>query len=212
MHPLPDSIYAIDECPDLMADAYVGDESGNLVFLSIWGRDTATQALLARLTLGPSEGGLDQFHLQTGSGALQAFVGQTDRLQKCSSRAYRRTLFGSLVNLWLFDQRCVKPDQTNASALALLPDGRPDEFDRLWRLVRDTCPLPLLDHWRDIVLGELRERDMLTQLSTRVGPYVGYRLAIDVPVFTQVIGDLIRQHALGTPPLRASETSLRQAA
>src|SRR3546814_7688449 len=51
--PAPSSakpLYRIDECPDLMADGCVGDEQGNLVFLSIWARDTAVQEFLARLT------------------------------------------------------------------------------------------------------------------------------------------------------------------
>jgi len=34
-------LYRIDECPDLMADGCIGDEHGNLVFLSVWARDTA---------------------------------------------------------------------------------------------------------------------------------------------------------------------------
>jgi len=49
----------IDECPDLMAGGCVGDEQDNLVFLSIWARDTAVQEFLARLTLGRDEQGLD---------------------------------------------------------------------------------------------------------------------------------------------------------
>ncbi|MFU7548386.1 hypothetical protein ACM9NK_30665, partial [Pseudomonas paraeruginosa] len=47
------TLYRIDECPDVMADACVGDDQGNLIFLSIWARDTAVQQFLARLTLGP---------------------------------------------------------------------------------------------------------------------------------------------------------------
>ena len=77
--PAPSSakpLYRIDECPDLMADAYVGDEQGNLVFLSIWARDTAVQEFLARLTLGRDEQGLDQFHVITEQGAsIPVFVG-----------------------------------------------------------------------------------------------------------------------------------------
>ncbi|WPL83442.1 hypothetical protein SD446_11340 [Bordetella hinzii] len=56
--PAPSSakpLYRIDECPDLMADGCVGDEQGNLVFLSIWARDTAVQEFLARLTLSRDE-------------------------------------------------------------------------------------------------------------------------------------------------------------
>jgi hypothetical protein len=136
------TLYRIDECPDLMTDGFVGDEQGNLIFLSVWGRDTATQEFIARLTLGRDEQGLDQFHILTEQGgSIPVFVGNVEQLDKCSNRAYRRTLFGSLVHLWLFDRRCVKPDKANASALALLPRGSDHRVDRLWALVRDTCPL-----------------------------------------------------------------------
>ena len=62
------TLYRIDECPDVMADACVGDDQGNLIFLSIWARDTAVQQFLARLTLGRDEQGLDQFHVITDQG------------------------------------------------------------------------------------------------------------------------------------------------
>jgi hypothetical protein len=115
------TLYRIDECPDVMADACVGDDQGNLIFLSIWARDTAVQQFLARLTLGRDEQGLDQFHIITDQGgSVPVFIGNVDRLEKRVTRAYRRTLFGSLSNVWLFDRRCVKPDKANASALALL--------------------------------------------------------------------------------------------
>lgn len=123
--PAPSSakpLYRIDECPDLMADGCVGDEQGNLVFLSIWARDTAVQEFLARLTLGRDEQGLDQFHVITEQGAsIPVFVGNVENLEKRITRAYRRTLFGSLTNVWLFDRRCVKPDKANASALRFCP-------------------------------------------------------------------------------------------
>ncbi|HEC1391362.1 TPA: hypothetical protein R1W70_004882, partial [Pseudomonas aeruginosa] len=49
-HTSSTTLYRIDECPDVMADACVGDDQGNLIFLSIWARDTAIQQFLARLT------------------------------------------------------------------------------------------------------------------------------------------------------------------
>lgn len=191
------SLYRIDECPDLMADGCIGDENGNLVFLSIWARDTAVQEFLARLTLGRDEQGLDQFHVITEQGgSVPVFVGNVESLEKRSTRAYRRTLFGSLANVWLFDRRCVRPDKANASALALLPRESPHRLDRLWSLVRDTCPLPLLDHWRDIVLDLLQARSMLTRLPFALGPLEGHRLVIDVPALTQALGELIRSNVL----------------
>ena len=193
------TLYRIDECPDLMADGCVGDEHGNLVFLSVWARDTAVQEFLARLTLGRDAQGLDRFHVITDQGAsVPLFVGNVENLEKRITRAYRRTLFGSLTNVWLFDRRAVKPDKANASALALLPYESAQRVDRLWSLVRDTCPLPLLDHWRDIVLDLLHARSMLTRLPFALGPLEGHRLAIDVPALTQAQGGLIRSNVLTT--------------
>jgi len=172
---------------------------GNLVFLSVLARDTAVHEFLARLTLGRDEQWLDQFRIVTEQGgSLPVFVGNVDNLEKRITRAYRRTLFGSLTNLWLFDRRAVTPDKANASALALLPRESAHRFDRLWSLVRDTCPLPLLDHWRDIVLELLQARSMLTRLPLALGPLEGHRLAIDVPALTQALGGLIRSNVLTT--------------
>lgn len=190
-------LYRIDECPDIMADACVGDETGDLVFLSIWARDTAIQQFLARLTLGRDEQGLEQFHVITDQGgSAPVFISDLDRLEKRMTRAYRRTLFGSLSNVWLFDRRCIHPDKVNASAIALLPRDSLHRHDRLWTLVRDTCPLPLLDHWREPVLGLLHTSQTLARLPLALGPLEGYRLAIDVPALTAALGELIRSNVL----------------
>lgn len=211
----PQRLFRIAECPDLMADGYIGDEDGALLFLSVWARDTAIQQFLARLTLGSDDEGLDRFRIvldDTGR-SIPTLIGNVGRLEKRSTRVFRRTLFGSLINLWLFDRRCVKPDKANASALAFLRRSDEDGFTRLWSLVQDTCPLPLLDHWRDTVMDLLVERDMLARLPTALGPLEGHRLALDVPILTRTLGDLIRDgvllpstadHAIGEP--------LRQAA
>lgn len=210
----PQPLYRIDECPDLMADGCVADEHGNLVFLSIWARDTAVQEFLARLTLGRAEQGLDQFHLVTEQGAsVPVFVGNAAQLEKRTTRAFRRTLFGSMVHVWLFDKRCVQPDKANASALALLPSGSSDHTQRLWALVRETCPLPLLNHWRDAVLELLQLQDMLVRLPFALGQLEGHRLALNVPALTMALGELIRTGTLGVSQYEpASGKPLRRVA
>ena len=194
----PGFLYPIDECPDLMADACVADRDGTLVFLSLWGRDTATQAFLARMTLNTAEQGLEQFHLVSDKGAaIPVDVGKVERLEKRSTRLYRRTLFGSLVNLWLYDKRCIRPDKANTRALALLHKDRPSHTDRLWNMVQETCPLPLLDHWQDTVIPLLLDREMLTRLPLAIGPLEGYQLRLDIPELTTALGQMIRSHQLG---------------
>ncbi|SDS17188.1 hypothetical protein SAMN05216198_1350 [Halopseudomonas litoralis] len=203
-------LYRIDECSDLMADACVCGEDGDLVFLSVWARDTAIQQFLARLTLGRDVDGLDQFHLITDQGAsVSVFVPSVERLEKRLTRSYRRTLFGSLVNLWLFDRRCVLPDKATTSALALLPRAAADPTSRLWLLVKETCPLPLLDHWQGTVIALLRDRDMIRDLPVALGPLQGFRLGLDVPVLTEALGSMIRQGVLTAHPVALQATSER---
>ncbi len=118
-----------------------------------------------------------------------------------------------MVNLWLFDRRCVKPDKANASALALLLRDSSHRTDRLWTLVQDTCPLPLLDHWRDTVLELLQARAMLSRLPFAIGALEGHRLAIDIPALTTALGDLIRNGTLGASRYElASGAPLRRVA
>ncbi|MBN91699.1 MAG: hypothetical protein CL954_07835 [Erythrobacteraceae bacterium] len=204
-------LYRIDECSDLMADACVCGDQGDLIFLSVWARDTAIQQFLARLTLGRDEDGLDQFHLITDQGgSVPVFVPSVERLEKRLTRSYRRTLFGSLVNLWLFDRRCVRPDKSTTSALALLPRAAADPTSRLWLLVKETCPLPLLDHWQEAVMALLRDRDMLHDLPVALGPLQGFRLGLDVPALTEALGGLIRQGVLTAHPAAQPATAQRE--
>ncbi len=185
-------LYRIDECHDLFADACVCDESHYLIFLSLWGRDTAVKEFLARLTLGTAERGLDHFHLVVAEDtSIPVAVANVDRLEKRETRAFQRTLFGSMLHVWLLDSRCVKPDKANGSALAILPRDGATRTQRLWSLVQDTCPLPLLPHWRDNVLDLLQSQSMLLSLSFAVGPVEGYRIALDIPALTTALGDLI---------------------
>lgn len=204
-------LYRIDECSDLMADACVCGDQGDLIFLSVWARDTAIQQFLARLTLGRDEDGLNQFHLITDQGgSVPVFVPSVERLEKRLTRSYRRTLFGSLVNLWLFDRRCVRPDKSTTSALALLPRAAADPTSRLWLLVKETCPLPLLDHWQEAVMALLRDRDMLHDLPVALGPLQGFRLGLDVPALTEALGGLIRQGVLTAHPAAQPATAQRE--
>lgn len=194
MHPTP--LYQIEECPDLYVDACVCDEQRNLVFLSAWGRDTALQEFLARLTLGREENGLDQFHIIVDGRSLPVFPNQ-DLLEKRTTRQFRGTLFGSMLHLWLFDRRASAPDRANHFAFALL-ERNDTPHHRLWPLVMETCPLPLLPHWHGEVMEVLTEHQMLTALPGAIGNICGWRLALELDVLEPALGLLIRQGNLTT--------------
>ena len=91
----------ITETPGLYADAVLTDDGNNLLFLSLWGRDTAVQEFRARLSLPVHEGGLDNFHLE---GLPFVQIGNPERLVTDSGRTPSQLIFGSLVHLWLYDR------------------------------------------------------------------------------------------------------------
>ena len=197
----PSPLYRLVELSELMMDACVCDERNTLIFASLWGRDTAVQEFIARLTLRSDEKGIDEFHVITeDSTELPVFVGDVDTLEKHTTRKFTQTLFGPMIHLWIFDKRCIKPDKSNASALAILTKDAPLLDQRRWKLVRDTCPLPLLEHWSDTVMTILRSNGMLSSLPFARGPIEGHRLAINVQTLAATLGDLIREGTLDIAP------------
>ncbi|KPX38369.1 MULTISPECIES: hypothetical protein [Pseudomonas syringae group genomosp. 2] len=191
-------LFTLIECPDLYVDACACDEQRNLVFFSAWGRDTAIQEFIARLTLNANEGGIEQFHVDTAGHVLPVFP-NVDMLEKRTTRQFRGTLFGSLLHLWLFDRRCEVPDKANHFAYALLrPGEKPQES--FWSLVIDTCPLPLLQHWQRPVMDLLIRHSMLFALPGQIGPVAVWKLSIDLNVFQRDIGEMIRGGFLSTQP------------
>jgi hypothetical protein len=158
---------AINEVNDVYCDALVCDQ-GYLDFASCWGRDTAIQELLARLTLTTSEGGISQLsfdgYLSSGLVRVENHpvkIGNPDRLDKMTGRMPKSNLFGDLVHVWLFDKTVRTPDYVNRQAYLLLLPGQDDQDSQTWSLIKQVCHLPLLDHWQEVVFSLMREQRWL---------------------------------------------------
>jgi hypothetical protein len=155
-------LFTLSEQADVFADAAASDHTGQLLFLSVFGRDTSIQQLIARIHQPSSAGGIDQVSLHEPGRAvvpavLKMLVGDPARLTKLTGRMPRNVLLGNLVHAWLFDPDLVQPNlgtrsgwvfDTTAHAVDL-PGWR-------WRLVKQLSPLPLLDTWCEPVLARLR--------------------------------------------------------
>jgi len=152
-------------------DALV-DDNESLVFTSLWGRDTAIQELLARLSLPLHEGGLSQLDFQgeNSEGRFQKVVhiGNLNQLDKLTGRMPKANIFGDIVQLWLFDKRVSTPDYVNKQAYLLWPHTRGsqalvgDMTEKTWQLVKSVCHLPLLDIWQDQIMKLLRKQGWVT--------------------------------------------------
>jgi len=213
---------SILECPDLSVDACVVDkQTHDLIFLSVWGRDTAVQQLLARLSLDSSaaESLKSGIRLKMGSSTRPVFFHDTDKLEKRTSREYPGTLFGSLLNLWLFHPQCTVPDSSAHSAYVLLQQPKtgdvetvPSRLDdlpeatraRLASALLNLAPFPILPEWAQRALREVQKQQMLIPQETLFGDVLCYRLHLDTNRLEQTISGLIRndQLTIGGQPLQ----------
>ena len=158
-------IWQIRELSDLYVDALVRDDVGQIVFLSVFGRDGAIQQLFAALHLPVSQGGIDRVTLDIASSACPAWtagetgtVGEPKRFTKRTGKL-GRGLFGTLAQAFVFDEALVDPDHTTGSGWVLSLDASDAEHqDRIWGLVRRLLPLPTLDHWQAPLLEAIADR------------------------------------------------------
>ncbi len=198
-------LFKLQELSDLFADACVRDEAGQLMFLSLYGRDTAIQQLLAAFTLKVSEGGLDSFHLQDPAGESHlVHVGNADRLEKFTGKLPRDNLFGNLVHLWLYDPILTRPDRSNRVAWVLVDgDGGssgPEEaiWSRVWGLYKLLSPVPLLDTWQQAVLARTRD-EVVTLMGETPNPPLGRIDAARVSLpdhFPEIVSGMVKAGVL----------------
>jgi hypothetical protein len=186
---------SIPEAPGLFADAVVTDQS-TLVFLSLWGRDTAIQEFVARLSVPVKEGGMDSFWLEAED-STYVQVGGTDRLQKDTGRMPKTNIFGDVVHLWLYDRLAFSPDYANRRALLFYRPGEEqtaNTSERLWALVKETCHLPLLDHWRETVLEGMTTEGWIKRLDG-IG-LSAFQISLPESEVQEVVQRWICQHQL----------------
>lgn len=195
--PISTILWRLDEAPELFLDSYVAD-GDNAVFLSLWGRDTAIHELMAKLTLPMTEGGWDSLTLK-GDQPVHLHLNR-DRLNKRTTRTYRQTRFGSLLNLWLFDQRCQDPDRANRQCYAIFNerDARQDKSAMLWSRLQDLAAFPLLDHWRPTVVQLLLEHGAIRMPDHTSERLSGVWVDLSLASVQDAIGQRIHSGDLAT--------------
>jgi len=170
------TLLLLDDVKGVYVDAMVQHkDTAALLFCSVWGRDTAIQELLARLSLGLTEGGLAALRMTGFNCAdlvFRALIESPEQLAKLTGRMPAASLFGEVVQVWLYVPLVVQPDYAGRRALRVLrPDAgldvreaREAAFggDTLWALFREVSHLPLLDDWREPVLAMARKQGWVT--------------------------------------------------
>jgi hypothetical protein len=193
---VPQPLCSVLELPDLIVDSCITDDSCNLIFCSIWGRDTAVQEILARITLNPSEDLSLQSITIDGSGIHSPVYFNKELMDKRAARSYPGTLFGNMTHLWLFDKRIVEPDYASHTAYLLRHDGK--SADHLWPLIVDLTPFPLPDHWQQAVARIINEAEMVKPMKIVLGKTKCFQVSLDVDLIQSEVSRLIRDGKLST--------------
>jgi len=188
-------LYKLSVIADIFTDAYLIDDSNTLVFLSVWGRDTALQEFLARLQLSSSNNGIRDFHIIGNNTDQYVRLPNVDELDKTTAKTSRESIYGTLTQLWIFDKLAVKPDLANHRALMFyhVDEIKPDP----WSMVKMVCPLPLLDIWRDTILDVCNEHKWIRELDKGYGMnayYIEIKDELEI-----VMTKLIQEHKLTLP-------------
>jgi hypothetical protein len=192
-------VFAIKEISDLFVDACVQDSEGRLVFLSVYGRDTALNQFYAAMQLGSHEGGLRSFRIQAEP-TQQVAVGDVDQLDKHHGRL-PATLFGNLTQAFVYQKRVCSIDKSNGVAILLYPvsearmllANRAQVDQQIWSLVKQLSPVALLDHWRGALFAECPglSQSLGEGVYLPIGDISAWRVQLPT-TFTDTVSRLIR--------------------
>lgn len=200
-------LFKILELSDLYADACIRDSTGELVFLSLYGRDTAINQLLAAFQLGDRDGGFSSIRILDEEAGIQhrVSVRRAESLTKFSGRLPKGKLLGNLVQTWIYDPCLVTPDRVSKTGWVLLDQSlgaegaRQHLIDRVWAMYQLLSPVPLLDSWKEVVLRASEEQCLNIMDSTEYPP-IGRVSAVQVSLtdqFGEFVSRLVKQHAIG---------------
>ncbi len=235
---LSHQLWRIREFSDVFLDALVRNEAGQLMFASLYGRDTAIQQLLAAFSLPVTSGGVDRITLNpveapphVGDGVVGvvplhptmstaddprgvAFIGDATRLTKLAGKLPKKSLFGPVSHVFIYDTLVIDPDTANGRAWVLTLGEGHEHRQSVWAMIQRISPVPLIDAWREpvlAVLGETIAQD-LNQSAGVTWPTLGPIEAslIDLgDTFTQAISDLVQRRVL-TRQVETGEAILQE--
>lgn len=203
-------LYKITEIADLFVDACLRNDSGELMFLSVYGRDTALQQFIAAMQLRSNDGGIISFSLkptEANNEPARIFVnvGNPDRFEKYSGRLPKDNLFGNLSHIWIYDPVLIRPDKGTKTGWVILNQSSESAESKnlltegIWLLYKKLSPVPLLDDWKEEVT-RLHNAICVTWMTDSNYPPVGKisaaRLMID-DQFASLISSMIKSGQIG---------------
>lgn len=187
------TILTLQDIPDLKCDSCVANEKSELIFISIWGRETAIQELLAKLTIGETtKHGLSEIkfnnHNQVRLAEGQQYAKRTLKVNK--------TLFGSLIHVFIFDKRIIEPNRDSKSMITLYRKDAISVTPCYFDAIKHLTSVPLLEHWAEEVVLIAKQQEMINEHSPLVGDIYATTITVHDMTLTQIMSFLIKDGSL----------------
>jgi hypothetical protein len=206
-------LWQVNELLDVYVDSMVTDVSGEVMFMSAYGRDGALQQLLAAFHLPRTQGGIDRISLipaneACGGQRIRGTVGDAKRLTKLTGKL-PRGCFGPLSQVFIYDEALVRPDFESGRGWVLsFGQDESQHRDRIWAVAKQLLPIPVLDHWRDLLLSEIEQIDhnivhmdkTSGDFRASIGRVRASCVRLDHQQITQVVSRLVRSGVLTRSP------------
>lgn len=183
-------ILTLQDIPDLKCDSCITNDK-ELIFMSLWGRETSMQELLAKLTIGEKNKlGLTNIKFDGHQVVLSNEQQYTKRILKV------RTIFGTLIHTFIFDMRIIEPDRDSNSMICLyakeiMPNER---FERYFHAIKTLTSVPILEHWADKVVDIAKQ--MIHEHKPIVGNISATTITVNDITLTQTMSHLIKNGTL----------------
>lgn len=215
-------LYSIDRCTDTFVDACLRDEGGQLLLLSVFGRDTAIRELQARIQLGSQHhDGLGELTLKPIEDVgrrrpERVAIGNPKELEKLTGRI-PTSVFGNLTHMWLYHPALATPQKGADIAWVVVPGAAEvgDQsavmaliYERLWAVVTRLAAIPLLPHWQRPVIdaisrcgmvlrmGQHGHDDVHPTLSAPVGNFHVLKVRLDQERLAKLVTSMVRRQVL----------------
>lgn len=174
---------------NLFCDTLLLDKNNNLIFMSIYGRETGMLELFGKLTIGLNTLKFDDsYHFAKFSKDLN---------YEKKTLKFNTSQYGTMIHSWIFDSRIKYPDFDSKTALLLHKDGSDQNLtERYISIIKEISSLPILDHWASDIVSIVKNNEMISSFKPIVGSVSASLITINDKLLTNLMSDLIKSGVL----------------
>ena len=207
------NLFKLDAMGQVYADSFVGTESNELLFISLYGGQTEIRRLQSAITIGdkPEQGGLASISGGNGVTKFNLRISNPNHLGQTSG-VIQKTLFGDLVHLWVFNEHLLKNlDYSNGIGYFLIQDAEhPRELEnQIWSRIKVLAEIPLLDEWQNLIMfhGQRFYRALNVTDPNSEYPCIGVKVDLS-DGFTDFVAELLKS---GDLPINVQSNAQKRA-